>query len=136
MKKVEEVEGLYKIESFIQRINSLKELVIIVEGKSDKEMLELIGFKKEILVYNNRNFWRYISDLPWKKRDILVLTDYDREGENICKRLSEYAKENGLHIKNELRRRFRELTWNLGFEIYDISKAINHLRIKYQYNSI
>jgi 5S rRNA maturation endonuclease (ribonuclease M5) len=84
---------------------------VIVEGKKDELALREVGFKGEILVYNNFkgiiNFVDYVSK---RRRKVILLLDRDRNGKSltskILKKLHVLCPHDGLYYK----KRFVKLT--------------------------
>jgi 5S rRNA maturation endonuclease (ribonuclease M5) len=84
---------------------------VIVEGKKDELALREVGFKGEILVYNNFkgiiNFVDYVSK---RRRKVILLLDRDRNGKSltskILKKLDVLCPHDGLYYK----KRFVKLT--------------------------
>ncbi|GEM_PF-1398684 len=66
-------------------------VLIIVEGKSDKAMLEKLPLSKNIhiLTLNNPTFKKFKFD---EYDCILILTDFDREGEKLYKEILRYIR--------------------------------------------
>jgi len=80
-----------------KQFEEAREQLIIVEGKKDKEALEILGFK-HIFVINEtgKSLYEKIEEVEEKvgKRKICILTDFDKKGKKLY-----------LIIKSELRKR-------------------------------
>lgn len=97
---------------------------IFVEGKKDKEALRLLGVKSKILYPNDR--FNLSSD-----EQILILTDFDKEGMRLNKFLTERL-ENKARINHHFRRKFKFILKSSGrTTIESINKLIkNNMNVK------
>ncbi len=79
-----------KVREFIESLNNECKAgaIVIVEGRKDEIALREIGFKGEILVYNNLkgivNFVDYVSR---KGRKVILLLDRDRKGRSLTSKI-------------------------------------------------
>ena len=97
-----------KVHEFIELLNheSKAGARVIVEGKKDELALREVGFKGEVLVYNNFkgiiNFADYVSR---KRSKVILLLDRDRNGRSltskILKRLDILCPHDGLYYKKK-----------------------------------
>jgi len=91
-----------KIEREIENTRSFR---IIVEGKRDKEVMEKLGFKNVISICDKK----LDEILSFIDKDVLILTDFDEEGEKIAKRLEEFLTSRGVKVRSTERRIFRKI---------------------------
>lgn len=126
-----EVNKLIKINRWMENLNKMKNIVIVVEGKTDKVALEKIGVKHDILIFYREDFWRKIELLSYSSKRIIILTDFDKEGDNLNKRIFRYAISNNIEILENERNNFRIVTKGLGNQIYEIVRGITRLIDKY-----
>ena len=131
MRRREELSRIFRIKTLIDNINKIEKLAIIVEGVTDKDALKLIGIEKQILVYNDKRFWEKLFDIFLTHQRILVLTDFDREGESLNTKIAKRVDEYGIMIMEKLRRKFRMETRGMGHEIYEIARSIYRLQKDY-----
>jgi len=114
--------------SLIEAINEFSNLVkksgnilFIVEGKKDKKALLNLGIKN-ILDISGRRLTDIVDCiLSSNFRQIVVLTDFDREGKKKHKILVKLFEINGIKVNSQLRRKFISL-----FKIHKIEE-INSL---------
>lgn len=83
---------------------------IIVEGKKDKKVLEKLRFKN-ILPLSGKSIDGLLRILKNKKvKRVIVLTDFDKEGEKkhkeLCKRLEKSDIKIDFQIRNEFKQTF------------------------------
>jgi 5S rRNA maturation endonuclease (ribonuclease M5) len=81
---------------------------IIVEGKRDKAALEKMQFKRIIMI-SGKSDDRLVQTLKDKKiKRIVLLTDFDREGEKKYKILSVLLGKNGIKTDFTVRDKFKK----------------------------
>ncbi len=68
------------------KLSSLN-ITFIVEGKKDKKVLNSLGFKNVISISNQSP--RKVKN-KIKTKEIVILTDFDKEGENLRKKFETY----------------------------------------------
>ena len=115
---------LKNIEIFIEITKLLRSLsndsIIIVEGNSDRKILEEIIDITKVKVITKNEVRR--TDFKTVSGDILILTDFDREGEKISKNIEKFIMSLGVkdkRIRRELRRKLKKHIIIGGNEIYD-----------------
>lgn len=74
-------------EEFIKLINELKEKVIVVEGKKDEKALSGLGLKN-IVDISGKPLFEVALALSRTEKEIVILTDFDREGRKLAERLN------------------------------------------------
>jgi 5S rRNA maturation endonuclease (ribonuclease M5) len=94
--------GLYDLD--IERAERLREVLeslheanrhvpIIVEGKRDVAALREIGFTGEIIaVHGGKGIYEFCEDLAERFRRVVLLTDWDEQGEVLHRKLSEHLR--------------------------------------------
>lgn len=102
-----------EVHEFIELLNqeSKAGARIIVEGKKDELALREVGFKGEILVYNNfKGIINFVDHVSKKRRKVILLLDRDRNGKSmtskILKKLDVLCPHDGLYYK----KRFVKIT--------------------------
>lgn len=94
-----------------------EDLIIVVEGNRDIAALRSLGVRAPI-IKTQSELPRYrivekIADKAGKKGNVLILTDYDREGRETCRFLERELELNGVKTLKGVRLRIRRLmaTW-------------------------
>jgi 5S rRNA maturation endonuclease (ribonuclease M5) len=94
---------LEKLQKLIDRISyeSQRGVVIVVEGIRDRDSLRNIGIPGRILCLQNsrKNAVRFVEELH-DVNEVIILTDFDREGVFLAKRLARIL--NAENIRNNL----------------------------------
>ena len=101
-------EMVEKIEKVLEEIRELasKGVPILVEGKRDEKVLRTLGVDGRIIKISQQSLNVLIDQLH-RYRRVLILTDFDKEGEKIAKTLSSLLELEGTipiyEMRNELK---------------------------------
>lgn len=74
-------------------------LLIVVEGKKDKEALQKLGLSKIIIL--NKPLFQLVEEI--KEKEIILLTDLDKTGRKLYHLLKKDLNKNGIKVNNSLR---------------------------------
>jgi 5S rRNA maturation endonuclease (ribonuclease M5) len=112
-----EIEAFLELKNLVERMNE-EISCIIVEGKKDEEALRKIGYRGEIV---------YADNLKKVKGMVVILTDFDKEGKEITKKLIKTIGEKNVdkYFRNEVRKILKSIGRN------DI-QSISNLCEKYE----
>ena len=77
------------------------EKVIIVEGKKDKKALNSLGVKNIVTI--NGPLYKLIEDVAEMTNEVVILTDFDREGRKLYGFLKNNFQRNGVKIDRYFR---------------------------------
>jgi 5S rRNA maturation endonuclease (ribonuclease M5) len=104
----EREEIALKVREFIESLNNECKAgaIVIVEGRKDGIALREIGFKGEILVYNNfKGIINFVDYVSRKGRKVILLLDRDRKGRSltskILKKLEILCPHDSLYYKKK-----------------------------------
>ena len=104
----EREEIALKVREFIESLNNECKVgaIVIVEGRKDGIALREIGFKGEILVYNNfKGIINFVDHVSRKGRKVILLLDRDRKGRSltskILKKLDILCPHDSLYYKKK-----------------------------------
>jgi 5S rRNA maturation endonuclease (ribonuclease M5) len=81
----------------------LKTKPVIVEGRKDKNVLLKLGFKK-IITLNKKGLYESVSHLEEER--VVILTDFDKKGEQLAKKLELFLRKNDSVARKNLRKLF------------------------------
>jgi 5S rRNA maturation endonuclease (ribonuclease M5) len=102
-----------RLQKLIERVNEESEMgsVIVVEGSRDRESLRIMGVKGTILCLQSsrKNAIGFVEQLDGDK-NVIVLTDFDREGVSLAKKLTRVLNSQRIHANLVLWRELRGLT--------------------------
>ena len=98
-------------EAYIELCDVIREMddfvdAIVVEGVHDREALEALGVTKEIATYSaGFSYAGFVDYLMNRYRRITILTDYDRAGKRLNRRLTVSLERAGVKVENQYRER-------------------------------
>ena len=98
-------------EAYIELCDVIREMddfvdAIVVEGVHDREALEALGVTKEIATYSaGFSYAGFVDYLMNRYRRIAILTDYDRAGKRLNRRLTASLERAGVKVENQYRER-------------------------------
>lgn len=92
------------IEELHEELLKLKncDKVIIVEGKKDRAALEKLGFEN-IIELSKKPLFQIIEDISNKNKECIILTDFDKKGEQLYGKLNSGLSRLGVKVDNKLR---------------------------------
>ncbi len=80
----------------LKQESELKSIVIIVEGTKDVQTLRQVGIQGNIMHFQGRNLPE-LCDLVSEFKKVIILTDFDRTGQNLAKKLHQNLTSRGLN---------------------------------------
>jgi 5S rRNA maturation endonuclease (ribonuclease M5) len=101
----------------IQNLDSKYDnLVVIVEGKRDVLVLRNLGLKAPIIKTQSKlpryRLIEHIVKKAGEKGKVLILTDYDNEGKEICSYIEKQLEPTGVKTLKGMRLQIRKLMGN------------------------
>jgi 5S rRNA maturation endonuclease (ribonuclease M5) len=108
-----------------RKLNELGELIsyidyisdlAIVEGLHDKKALRYLGYKGAIIEVSKKTLDDLIKVIEDKYNKIVILTDFDEEGERMKNQLEEGIKDKEIKILTELRKEVKEALAELSVD--------------------
>jgi 5S rRNA maturation endonuclease (ribonuclease M5) len=122
-----------KLQKLIERISfeSQEGGVIIVEGIRDRDSLREIGITGRILCLQNsrKNAVGFVEELH-DVDEVIILTDFDREGVFLAKRLARTLNAGGIRNNLVLWRDLRRLARSDIRSIEELPKYYQRLQVK------
>lgn len=113
-RKQRRLEIYKEIERLVEEMNWNVDLVI-VEGQHDKRTLEELGYKANtILSCSTMPFNRLVEQSSRGFSRVVILTDFDEEGEKVSKALTSIMEERRIKVDRFYRREFRKLLRKAG----------------------
>jgi len=112
------------LERIGREVEKEKETIVVVEGKKDKEALTALGFKKVIAI-SGRSLEDIIERiLSSKSREVVILTDFDKEGESMESQLHNQLSHHGIKVNHIIRNEFRSLKIHQIEELNSFTKLM------------
>jgi len=97
---------------FITRLREAsRRYPVLVEGKRDLFTLKRFGIKN-VYTLSGQNYFDLVESLPEDTERVVLLTDVDKQGERIFKKLSEVLGRYNIEVDGS----FREYLRRLGIE--------------------
>jgi len=112
-----EIEAFLQLKNLVEKMNT-EISCVVVEGKKDKEALERIGYRGRII---------YADRFKEPKGKVVILTDFDKEGKEIAKRITRSI--GGKNIDDFFRNEIRKILKSIG---RDDVQSITKLCKKYE----
>ncbi len=114
---IQEVE-----EELLKILKENKEKQVIVEGKRDKNILCLLGFKKILTI--NKGIYETAEKL--EEKQVLILTDFDPEGKKIASKLNRILQSLGYKVDRETRRKIGFMLTRLKIRKIEELRGVFH----------
>jgi 5S rRNA maturation endonuclease (ribonuclease M5) len=96
-------------QSLKEEIEKIKNEVFVVEGIKDKNQLKKLGFEK-IFTISGKPLFSIVEKIKSKKfSEVVVLTDFDDEGEKKAKELTKLLQLNNVFVNQKIRSKFKSL---------------------------
>lgn len=97
-------------EEILEIIEQIQEedLLIVVEGKKDKKALEKLGLNSVLL--HGRDFFHRIQEIAGCNKEVLILTDFDKEGKMLYAKIAKELEKYHIKINKKYREFFQKKT--------------------------
>ena len=120
-------ERLDQILRALEELEALsEEMPVIVEGLRDVEALQLLGVKKNVVsLSKGLSIFAFCESLSKEWNSVLILTDWDRKGGRLARKLREALMANGAKPVETVRTR---LAYLVKKEVKDIESLPTYLR--------
>lgn len=117
-------QALLELDLLFEEIEDSVE-VVIVEGSRDLVALRRLGFNGRIETYSKVGIsdGDMVENLATSYNNIILLTDFDREGRMLNDKLSHLLERRGVKVEKSLRRAMGRLMAVLG--VYTIESLDN-----------
>ncbi|HUU47543.1 MAG TPA: toprim domain-containing protein [Nitrosopumilaceae archaeon] len=79
-------QEINEMRDFVSDLNSMKQSVVIVEGKRDSAALKRIGFSGKILEYHKFGGMIKFADSVARYENLIVLFDGDKKGKHFTRK--------------------------------------------------
>lgn len=95
-------------ENFIKMVEELKDIAVIVEGRKDAKALENLGLH-DIIPINGMPLPEFASRVArhiagTAAREVIILTDFDKKGRELERRLEALLRSHNVRANARLRR--------------------------------
>jgi 5S rRNA maturation endonuclease (ribonuclease M5) len=104
-------------------LEDLRDKLLIVEGKNDKKALKSLGLKN-IIAIEGRPLYEVVENIRTDK-EIVILTDFDKKGREIGKRLKYLLQKHKKRINSKLRGKTMSLGKNQIEDLANLNSQID-----------
>lgn len=128
--ELEERERLEELEEIILELKELSKAgaIIIVEGRKDVDSLRFLGIHGEIQLASQQPLLYLTELLSGSGKEIVLLTDWDKKGSFIAKKIINHLFAYGIIPNTDIRSRLRSLSKKRIKDIESLNNYINKLR--------
>lgn len=110
------------IEKLKEILIDLEDKLLIVEGKKDKKALKSLGLKN-IIAIEGRPLYEVVENIKTRK-EIVILTDFDKKGRYIEKKLRYLLQKYRKRINSRLRGKIMSLGKNQIEDLANLNSQI------------
>jgi 5S rRNA maturation endonuclease (ribonuclease M5) len=129
-------KGTYDLEAFEELIASLLDAsyqgaVVIVEGRRDMQALRALGLPGPVIMASRRRALDLAEDAARSYRDIILLTDWDGKGDEMCRTIECHLISVGSKPDKEIRSRLKKLVKKEIKDVESLSRYAERMREQY-----
>ncbi|KKH46750.1 toprim domain-containing protein [Methanosarcina sp. 1.H.A.2.2] len=123
---------LERIEELIAELSEHSErgAVIIVEGKRDIISMKRLGIEGSFELATHQSLFNFSERIAKLGCEIIILTDWDRRGDLLAAKLSEYFDNFGVKPELQIRNKLKLLTQKEIKDVESLYTYISKLRSK------
>jgi 5S rRNA maturation endonuclease (ribonuclease M5) len=105
---------------------------ILIEGKKDEEALKQLGIEGKIIKVSGSGLKLFeIAEMATESSSkVIILTDFDKKGEILAKKLSEDIQSLGSHPDLSIRRKIMNISRKYIKDIESLPKHIRQLELE------
>jgi 5S rRNA maturation endonuclease (ribonuclease M5) len=130
IRTLEDMERLEMLEELVLKLQALADTgaIIVVEGRRDVESLRSLGIRGEIKLSSQQPLLDFTEQLSRSGKDIVLLTDWDRKGGMVARKIIDYLQAFGIMPNTDIRARIGFLVKKRIKDIESLSKYMGKLR--------
>jgi 5S rRNA maturation endonuclease (ribonuclease M5) len=129
-------KGTYDLEALEELIASLLEAsgqgaAVIVEGMRDEQALRSLGLSGPVIMASRRSALDLAEDAARSFSQIILLTDWDGKGDEMCKMIERHLRSLGACPDADLRSRLKKLVKKEIKDVESLSRYTERMRGQY-----
>jgi 5S rRNA maturation endonuclease (ribonuclease M5) len=129
-------KGTYDLEALEELIASLIDAscqgaAVIVEGRRDLQALRALGLPGPVIMASRRPALELAEEAARSYSQIILLTDWDRKGDEMCKTIELHLRSVGSRPDREIRSRLGKLVKKEIKEVESLSRYTEKMREQY-----
>jgi 5S rRNA maturation endonuclease (ribonuclease M5) len=123
---------LERIEELLAELSEYSErgAIIIVEGKRDILSLKRLGIEGNFELATRHSLFNFSERIAKLDREVIILTDWDRRGDLLAVKLSDYFGNFGLKPELQIRNKLRLICQKEIKDIESLYSYVSRLRLK------
>ena len=127
---MDECERLVEIQRVIDELanRALNGATILVEGKRDREALNLLGITGEIIMTSQKTLFNLCEELARSGGDIIILTDWDERGEEVARQVQIFLEADGVRADTTIRTTIKPLVRKEINDVENLHKYMERLK--------
>ncbi|MFZ2470873.1 MAG: toprim domain-containing protein [Methanothrix sp.] len=129
-------KGTYDLEALEELIASLLDAscqgaAIIVEGRRDLQALRALGLPGPVIMASCRSALDLAEEAARSFPQIILLTDWDDKGDEMCKTIERHLRSVGSRPDSEIRSRLKKLVKKEIKDVESLSRYAERMREQY-----
>ena len=100
---------IIELKNFISELNSMKDSVVVVEGKRDSVALKKLGYSGKVLEFHRFGGMIDFTDSVSKYKRLIVLFDRDKKGRSLTGKTIQLLQRR-TKVDLSFKKRLREIT--------------------------
>jgi 5S rRNA maturation endonuclease (ribonuclease M5) len=123
---------LERVEELLSELSeySGRGAIIIVEGKRDILSLKRLGIEGDFELATRYPLFNFSERIAELGREVIILTDWDRRGDLLAVKLSEYFENFGLRPELQIRNKLKLISQKEIKDIESLYNYVTRLRLK------
>jgi len=123
---------LERIEELFSELSEYSErgAIIIVEGKRDVLSLKRLGIEGNFELATRHPLFNFSERISRLGSEVIILTDWDRRGDLLAVKLSEYFEHFGLKPELQIRNKLKLICQKEIKDIESLYTYVSRLRLK------
>lgn len=123
------------LDEFLELSKELRGKLLIVEGKNDEKALKTLGLNN-IIKINRKPLYKVAEEAARAKKEIVILTDFDREGRALAAKLSRLLSPRKIRINRRLRKKIMEFGKTEIENLRNLREDDLHVKVSTNFNKI
>lgn len=122
-----------KLLSIMEELQECAEqgMPILIEGKKDEESLKELGIDGNFIKVSGSPYKLFeIAEIAAQSSKIIILTDFDKKGNQLARKLSEDIQRLGSYPNLQIRRRIMGITRRYIKDIESLSRHLRQLELE------
>ena len=79
-------QEIFELKNFVNQLNSMKDSVVVVEGKRDSIALKKLGYDGKILEFHKFGGMVNFADIVAEQKRLIILFDRDKKGRTLTRK--------------------------------------------------